>query len=217
MLVFADGRIKGTVGGGEMEHRVRLEAAEALRDRTPRLVTYSLVDPAAGDPGVCGGETEIYLEPFMPKPTLYVVGAGHVGRAVSDLAQWLGFRTVVWDDRSEVIDDAEHADTTLTGPITAALEAEPVTSDTSVVVVTRNVKLDLEILPPLLQTSARYIGLMGSTRRWDTTRQALVDQGIAPNELDRISAPIGVEIQAETPEEIAVSILAQVIGNRRGG
>ncbi len=217
MLVFADGRIQGTVGGGEMEHRVRLEAAEALRDGTPRLVTYSLVDPTAGDPGVCGGETEIYLEPFMPKPTLYVVGAGHVGRAVSDLAQWLGFRTVVWDDRSEVIDDAEHADTTLTGPITAALEVEPITPDTSVVVVTRNVKLDLEILPPLLQTSARYIGLMGSTRRWDTTRQALINQGIAPTELDRIRAPIGVEIQAETPEEIAVSILAEVVANRRGG
>jgi xanthine dehydrogenase accessory factor len=200
-----------------MKHRVRLEAAEAVRDGTPRLVAYFLGDPTAGDPRVCAGETEIYLEPFMPKPTLYVVGAGHVGRAVSDLAQWLGFRTVVWDDRSEVIDDAEHADTTLTGPITAALEAEPITPDTSVVVVTRNVKLDLEILPPLLQTSARYIGLMGSTRRWDTTRQALVDQGIAPTELDRIRAPIGVEIQAETPEEIAVSILAQVVANRRGG
>ena len=153
----------------------------------------------------------------MPKPMLFVVGAGHVGRAVSDLAQWLGFRTVVWDDRSEVIDDAEHADTTLSGPITAALKAEPVTAETSIVVVTRNVKLDLEILPPLLKTSARYIGLMGSTRRWETTRQGLADQGIGPTELDRISAPIGVEIQAETPEEVAVSILAQVIGNRRGG
>ncbi len=200
-----------------MEHRVRLEAAAALRDGTPRLVSYSLVDPTAGDPGVCGGETEIYLEPFMPKPILFVVGAGHVGRAVSDLAQWLGFRTVVWDDRSEVIDDAEHADTTLTGPITAALEAEPVTPETSVVVVTRNVKLDLEILPPLLKTSARYIGLMGSTRRWETTRRGLADQGIVSTELDRIRAPIGIEIQAETPEEIAVSILAQVIADRRGG
>lgn len=200
-----------------MEHRVRLEAAEALRDGAPRLVSYSLLDPTAGDPGVCGGETEIYLEPFMPKPILYVVGAGHVGRAVSDLAQWLGFRTVVWDDRSEVIDDAEHADATLTGPITAAIEVEPVTADTSVVVVTRNVKLDLEILPPLLKTPARYIGLMGSTRRWDATRQGLADQGIEPTELDRIHAPIGVEIQAETPEEIAVSIMAQVIADRRGG
>ena len=86
----------------------------------------------------------------------------------------------------------------------------------SIVMVTRNVGLDLEILPHLLATSAGYIGLMGSNRRWDTTRSRLADAGIADAELDRIHAPIGIEIRAETPEEIAVSILAEVIGGRRG-
>jgi xanthine dehydrogenase accessory factor len=217
MLVYADGRTSGTVGGGEMEHRVKLEAAEALLDGRPRLITYSLLDPAGGDPGVCGGEADIYLEPHMPRPTLYVIGAGHVGRAVSDLATWLGFRTVVWDDRSEVLEavvEAEHADVALSGSITEALEQQPITADTSIVVVTRNVALDLEILPQLIATPAHYIGLMGSTRRWETTRSGLVELGIDAVDLDRIQTPVGVEIHAETPEEIAVSILAAVIEHR---
>lgn len=215
MLVFADGRTIGTVGGGEMEHRVCLEAAAALVERRPRIVAYSLVSPADGDPGVCGGESEIYLEPYMPAPTLYVIGAGHVGKAVSDLAQWLGFRTVVWDDRSEVLDGIEHADTPLTGPIDIALASNPVTADASIVVVTRNVALDLDLLPHLLATPARYIGLMGSNRRWETTRSGLAAAGVAADALDRVQAPIGVEINAETPEEIAVSILAEVIADQR--
>jgi xanthine dehydrogenase accessory factor len=217
MLVYADGRTAGTVGGGEMEHRVKLEAAQALLDGKPRLITYSLLDPAGGDPGVCGGEADIYLEPYMPRPTLYVIGAGHVGRAVSDLATWLGFRTVVWDDRSEVLEavvEAEHADVALSGSIAEAIEEQPITADTSIVVVTRNVALDLEILPQLIATPARYIGLMGSTRRWETTRAGLVELGIGAADLDRIQTPVGLEIHAETPEEIAVSILAAVIEHR---
>lgn len=218
MLVFGDGRIVGTVGGGEMEHRAKLEAAEALVDGRPRLVRYGLVDPAEGDPGVCGGEAEIYLEPYMPKQNLFVIGAGHVGRAVSELAAWLGYTTVVWDDRSEVIEDldSDKVDATVAGAITDLLAAHPVGANDSIVMVTRNVALDLDILPHLLATPAAYIGLMGSNRRWETTRRGLVELGIDEERLQRVNAPIGVEINAETPEEIAVSILAQVIDRHRG-
>ncbi len=228
MLVHTDGRFVGTIGGGEMEARVLAEAAEALTDGTPRLLTFELLDPASGDPGVCGGTAEIYLEPHMPDPLLFIVGAGHVGRAVSDLARWLGFRVVVWDDRPEAIVELERAAEaapspqaagepirTVTGPITDALSAHPVDQDTSVVMVTRNVRLDVDLLPPLLASGAGYIGLMGSRRRWTTTRSQLVDAGTSESDLDRIVSPIGIEINAETPEEIAVSILAQVVGHRR--
>ncbi len=215
MLVFADGRTEGTIGGGEMEHRVTIEAVEVLADGRPRVITYTLVDPATGDAGVCGGEAEIYLEPYMPTPKLLIVGAGHVGRAVSDLAQWLDFRTMVWDDRTAILDDADHVDIALSGSMADALAEHPLTANDSVVMVTRNVKLDLEILPLLLATPTRYIGLMGSQRRWDTTRGGLIEQGIPESDLGRVHAPIGVEINAETPEEIAVSILAEVIGDRR--
>ena len=215
MLVYGDGTTSGTIGGGEMEHRVTEEALAALADGRPRLATYSLVEPDDGDPGVCGGEVQIYVEPHMPAPTIFIVGAGHIGRAVSDLAHWLGLRSVVWDDRPEVLEGITHAAATFDGSITDAIEGEPVTADTAIVIVTRNVDLDLEIVPHLLATTAGYIGLMGSRRRWDTTRNQLLELGLSQSDLDRIKSPIGVQIDAETPEEIAVSILAEVIAARR--
>ena len=102
MLVHADGTISGTVGGGEMEARAVAEALDALITGRPRRVSYSLLDPATGDPGVCGGDVEMYLEPYMPETTIFVVGIGHVGRAVVELAAWLGYRVVAWDDRPEL-------------------------------------------------------------------------------------------------------------------
>jgi len=219
MLVFGDGHTVDTIGGGELEHRVKTAAADALTDGVPRFLSYSLVDPGAGDPGLCGGEADIFLEPYMPTATLYVIGAGHVGKAVGELGRWLGFRTVVWDDRADLIDQVEQndaVDIAVSGPIGDALAGQPVTANDSIVMVTRNVALDVEILPHLLATKAGYIGLMGSNRRWDTTRSQLLDAGVAESDLDRIHTPIGIEIRAETPEEIAVSILAEVIGGRRG-
>jgi xanthine dehydrogenase accessory factor len=214
MLVFADGATAGTVGGGEMESRVIAEAQAALRSGRTKLLDYKLLAPDRGDPGVCGGEVQIYLEPHMPPHTVFVVGAGHVGRAVVDLARWLGYTKVVTDDRAGRLtaEEMPNADECITGSVEDALRAHPVTADTSVIVVSRNVAIDVAAIPLLLETPARYIGVMGSERRWATTRQQLIDAGVAESALDRIHAPIGVEIGAETLEEIAVSILSEVIG-----
>lgn len=217
MLVYPDGRISGTVGGGEMEARVVQEAIKAFETGIGKVLDYELVDPGRGDPGVCGGEVRIYLEVFMPTPTVYVIGCGHVGRAVVDLAHWLGFRVVAYDDRPEMLEGLTGADATVSGTITDALENTPVTRDTHVVVVTRNVELDTELMPPLLSTPARTIGLIGSSRRWNVTRDRLRDKDIPDDQLDRVISPIGVELHAETPEEIAVSILAEIIRERRSG
>ena len=221
MLVFADGHTEGTIGGGEMEHRVTVEAEAALADGKPRLIEYQLVDPTEGDPGVCGGEAEIYLEPFMPQPTLLIIGAGHVGQAVLNLASLLDFRTVIWDDRAELVDDLDPTGASTTHlassePLAKLLDTLDLTQESAVVMVTRNVTLDVDILPKLLATPARYIGVMGSARRWQTTRKLLVEAGTASADLDRVRSPIGVEIAAETPAEIAVSIMAEVIAERRG-
>jgi xanthine dehydrogenase accessory factor len=219
MLVFADGRTLGTVGGGAMEHRVTLEAAEALAAGEPRLVSYELLDPSTGDPGVCGGNVDIYMEPYMATPKLFIVGGGHVGKAVSELAHWLGFHTVLWDDRDELIvelDASDAIDTTLTGDAGAAIAEASLTENDSVVLVSRNVALDVAVVPLILATPAGYVGLMGSLRRWHTTRAELEKLGTTETDLARLHTPIGVEIKAETPEEIAVSILAEVIGHRRG-
>ena len=213
MLVYGDGRIVGTVGGGEMESRVIAEARTALRTGRTNLLDYSLLAPDRGDPGVCGGEVQIYLEPHMPAHTVLVVGAGHVGRAVVDLAQWLGYTTVVTDDRAERLteDEMPNADVRIAGTIEQALATHPITPETSVIVVSRNVDIDVAAIPALLDTPARYIGVMGSDRRWMTTRSMLIDRGLDETELARIHAPIGIEIGAETLEEIAVSILSEVI------
>jgi len=220
MLVFTDGRTIGTVGGGAMEHRVTLEAADVLAAGKPRLVSYELVDPSSGDPGVCGGSVDIYMEPYMPTPTIFIVGGGHVGKAVGELAQWLGFRSLIWDDREDLVSELaqnEALGTPLTGEAGAALVEASLTANDAIVLVSRNVALDVEIIPLALATSAGYVGLMGSIRRWQTTRSKLEELGLADLDLSRIHTPIGLEINAETPEEIAVSVLAEVTSHRRGG
>ena len=153
----------------------------------------------------------------MPLSTLFVMGAGHVGRAVAELGDWLGYRVVVWDDRRELIEEVPGATTTLSGSIDDAISDVPVDEHTRVIMVTRNVALDTELLPPILATAAPYVGVMGSGRRWSTTRKLLTEAGVTEDSLARVQTPIGLEIAAETPLEIAVSILAQVIGHERGG
>lgn len=217
MLVYGDGELFGTVGGGAMESRVIDAAKRCLGNGATDLLEYSLLEPDRGDPGVCGGDVTIYLEPYMPPHTVFVVGAGHVGRAVVDLAHWLGYHTVVTDDRSQrlTVEEMPHADVRLPGTIPDALAAHTITADTSVIVVSRDVEQDVVSLPHLVETPARYVGVMGSERRWLTTRRRLIEKGLDEDALARIHTPVGIEIGAETVEEIAVSILAEVIGALR--
>lgn len=216
MLITGDGQRIGTVGGGEMEARVVAEAEAALGDSRSRLLEYQLVDPDEGDPGVCGGEVTIHLEPHMPPATVLVIGCGHVGRAVADLARWLGYRVVVTDDRAEVAKDILDADLVVVGSITKVLEQVTLTTRDHAVVVTRNSDLDVANLPHLLATPVSTIGVMGSARRWMSTRTALEQSGVTGPDLDRVTSPIGIALGAETPEEIAVSIMAQILESDRG-
>ena len=219
MLVYEDGRFTGTIGGGEVEARVIEEAHLAIVDGRARTLPYSFVDPAQGDPGVCGGEIEVYLEPYLPPATLFVIGCGHVGQALADLGHWLGFRVVVTDDREELAapEHVPHADIYLPGSIEAALAAQTITGNTFITVVTRNVSLDRQILPLLARTAAPYIGVMGSRRRWAETNKLLLADGLSEADLARFHSPLGLELNAETPKEIAVSILAEIIMLHRGG
>lgn len=219
MLIYADGRTSGTIGGGEMEGRVLEEATVALDDGLPRVLPYSLVDPGRGDPGVCGGEVEIYLEPYRSADTVLVIGCGHVGRSVAHLASWLGFRVAVSDDRVEMASPevTPGADLYLPGPIDEVLKSFDITTTTYIVTVTRNVLVDRQILPLLLDSPSPYIGVIGSQRRWEETKKLLREDGLTDEQLERCHSPIGLELHAETPEEIAVSIMAEVILKHRGG
>jgi xanthine dehydrogenase accessory factor len=219
MLVYEDGRSSGTVGGGEMEARVLAAAPAVLDEGKPRVLAYSLVDPERGDPGVCGGEMEVYMEPYLPPATVFIIGAGHVGQAVAELAHWLGYRVVVNDDREELVSPEllPDADRLLAGSIEDALAHQGITRNTFVLLLTRNVMIDRQILPRLLQTPAPYIGVIGSRRRWEHTRKLLLEDGLSSEVLDRFHSPVGLELNAETPAEIAVSIMAEIIMLRRGG
>lgn len=219
MLVYADGTFTGTIGGGEMEGRVIKEALGALQDGRPRLLQYSMTDPARGDPGVCGGQLEIYVEPLIPKPAIVVIGSGHVGKAVVHLAHWLGFYVVVNDDRPEFCtpEAVPGADEYHPLPMAELPQKMKITPWTYLILTTRGVDIDVKGLPVLLDTPAAYIGVIGSRRRWTTTCKKLLEYGIPAEKLDRVRSPIGLELNAETPEEIAVSIMAEIIMLRQGG
>lgn len=219
MLVYPDGSIVGTVGGGELESRVIDEAHLALKDGQPRILSYSMVSPQRGDPGVCGGQLEVFVEPILPAPLLVVLGGGHVGKEVAYLAQWLGFRVAVSDDRPEfcnpeVIPDADAYFPVSMAELPRQLEITPWTY---LVLTTRGSNIDVAGLPALLESPAAYIGIIGSRRRWETTRKALIANGVDQDLLERIHSPIGLELNVETPKEIAVSILAEILMLRHGG
>jgi xanthine dehydrogenase accessory factor len=219
MVVYPDGSIVGTVGGGEMENRVIAEAKEAIVDGKSRLLEYNMTDPARGDPGVCGGQVEVFVDPIRPKPTLVVVGSGHVGKAVAHLAHWLGFYVVVNDDRPDFCtpEAVPEADKYLPVLMADLPDQMKVTPWTYFVLTTRGVNIDVPGLPALFETPAAYIGVIGSKRRWATTRKQLIASGISEEKLDSVHSPMGLELNAETPEEIAVSIMAEIIMLRNGG
>lgn len=219
MLVYPDGAILGTVGGGELENRVIAEARQSILDGKARLLEYNMVDPLRGDPGVCGGQVEVFVEPLLPRPTLVVIGSGHVGKAVAHLAHWLGFRVVLSDDRPDfcTAEAVPEADVYLPGPISELPERLEITPWTYLALTTRGVDIDVQGLPALLETPAAYIGVIGSKRRWAAARQQMLEMGVPAEQLERVRSPIGLELQAETPQEIAVSILAEIIMLRQGG
>jgi xanthine dehydrogenase accessory factor len=217
MLVYPDGTIVGSVGGGEMELRVIAAAKDALRDGQPRYLDMTLSNEQRGDPMICGGEMEIFVEPLLTAPTLVIVGAGHIGAAVAQLGKFLGFRIVVLDDRLEFVtpENFPHADERIAGDIVAKIRDIEITPQTYVVLVTRAHTLDAALLGAIVEKDAAYIGMLGSQRRVLTVMDTLKHQGVSKAALARVHAPIGIEIHAETPEEIAVSILAEIIQIKR--
>jgi xanthine dehydrogenase accessory factor len=219
MLVYPDGRIQGTIGGGEVESRVIHEALTALVDGKSRRLSYNMVDPQKGDPGVCGGQVEVFVEPVLPRPEFVIIGAGHVGKKLAHLAHWLGFRVAISDDRPEFCTKEANpdADRFYVGPIAELPKHLKITPQTYLVLTTRGMVVDVAGLPVLLDYEAAYLGIIGSRRRWSMTRKALMDAGIPEAKLARIHSPVGLELNAETPEEIAVSIMAEIIMLRNGG
>lgn len=218
MLILADGTTVGTVGGGGVEAQVIEEAKAAIAEGRFREVVYRLRDPARGDPGVCGGDMRILIEVLPPRPTLLILGAGHVGQAVAELGAFLGYRIVVMDERPGLATPERFpwAEQCITGDLAEAVARFPMDGPTYVVMVTPHYTGDAAVLAALSRRSPAYVGLIGSRRRTALTFQRAQEMGVPHEWLERVQTPIGLDIGAETPREIAVSILAEVIAVQRG-
>ncbi|MGC2254849.1 MAG: XdhC/CoxI family protein, partial [Candidatus Acidiferrales bacterium] len=217
MLVRDDGSIAGTVGGGCVEAEVWAAAKEVIREEMPRKMTFSLNNEAAYDAGlICGGTLEIFVEPILPQPRLYLFGGGHVSTALGRVASLAGFSINVIDDRSSFA-NAERfpmAEEIVTSYEEAFEKLKP-NASSYLVIVTRGHKDDMRVLEWAVGTEARYIGMIGSKRKVISVYRALEKQGIAIEKFARVHAPVGLEIGALTPEEIAVSVTAELIAIRR--
>lgn len=218
MIVFSDGKTKGTVGGGETEYQVIQQAMSLLKTGGTEKLKYKLVNPEEGDPGICGGEIEVYLEAIGISDKLVVIGAGHVGIALVKLAKWLGFYVTLIDDREELSgpeDFGTIADRYIVIDLADLNKELPEDlSRTSFVLATRGYQIDLIILSQLLRQTPRYIGVIGSKRRWITAKKELKILGFDEKLIDAIYSPIGLDLKAETPEEIAVSIMAEILAQK---
>ncbi len=217
MLVRDDGSIAGTIGGGCVEAEVWQAAREVISGEKPRTLTFDLNQNPKYDTGlVCGGTLEIFIEPVLPSPLLYIFGAGHVAIELFKAARNAGFDCIVTDDR-EAYANAERFPNALkiiAKDFDEAL-AELTPSDSSyMVIVTRGHRDDMRVLRWAVQTQARYIGMVGSKRKAITVFRELTREGLNPALFDRVQSPVGLDIGAVTPEEIAVSIVAELIAMR---
>ena len=216
MLVRDDGSILGTLGGGCLEAEVIQTSLIAMTEGLPQTVPFELTERKGGL--VCGGKVLVYIEPIVPEPHLVILGAGHVGKALSAVAKFSGFRVTVVDDRSEHANPEQvpHADDIIVSDFEGVFTRKAITDNTSfVVVATRGHNHDLEALKAALRTEARYIGLLGSKRKKALIGKALKDEGFSSHDINRVLTPVGLPICSVTPEEIAISIMAQIIQYRR--
>lgn len=214
MLVRPDGSISGTIGGGRVEHEAIARAQEVLESRKASVVTYRL----KAELGMCcGGQMEFFIEPLEPKERLVLFGAGHVGCALGRVASPCGFELLVIDARPEwnSVERFPFARTRTLEPYADAIAELTLSARDYVVIATHNHDADREILREALKTEAGYIGMIGSSRKVDKVLKQLRLEGLSDDRLARAHAPIGLDILAETPEEIAVSILGELIRHRR--
>jgi xanthine dehydrogenase accessory factor len=218
MLVREDGSIIGTIGGGCVEAEVWAAAKDVLKAEAPRKMTFNLNNEASYDNGlICGGTLEVFVEPILPQPILYIFGGGHVSIAVANAANTAGFAIGVIDDREQFANAQRFpmAGEIYTSYEDAFAKLQPNPS-TYLLIVTRGHRDDMRVLAWAVKTDARYLGMIGSKRKVLSVYQALEREGFAPELFDRVNAPVGLEIGALTPEEIAISITAELIAVRRG-
>jgi xanthine dehydrogenase accessory factor len=221
MLVYSDGKSLGTVGGGSLEVKVREEALRCLQDRTSRLLELTLDEQTAGGvSALCGGMVKIFVEPILGASTVYIFGGGHIAMPLAEFSKSLEFAVVVIDDREEFASRKRFpmADDMKVGDFVEVAKSIDFHADDSVVIVTHAHEHDEVVLKECLskKTLPGYIGMIGSKTKIAATFSHLKQQGLSEQLLARVSAPIGLDIGARTPAEIALSIMAEIIAHKYG-
>jgi xanthine dehydrogenase accessory factor len=218
LLVREDGSMTGTVGGGCVEAEVWNAAREVIQTEKPRHLTFNLGQEAAYDTGlICGGQLNIFVEPIIPQPRAFIFGAGHVSKSLSKVATLAGFATVVIDDRDTYANRERfpEADEVLAGEYESLFPNLTINESSYLIIVTRGHRDDMRVLRWAVTTPARYLAMIGSRRKVISVIRELEKENIPSEAFERIFAPMGLEIGAITPEEIAVSVVAEMIAVRR--
>ena len=217
MMVMEDGSIKGTIGGGSVEREVIQAAIEVIRKGKPQRYKYELKKADEGVGMICGGDVEVFIEPVLQSPSLFIFGAGHIAHALSQMASITGYKITVIDDRPGFATPERfpEAEKTITAEFRTAFNELNINKWSFVVIVTYGHQADEAVLEEVLKTPARYIGMIGSKSKNQAVYANLRSRGVTDDQLSRVYAPIGTRINAHTPEEIAVSILGQIIQVRR--
>jgi len=218
MLVRDDGSIVGTIGGGCVEADIWQAAREVMESEKPRTLTFNLNQDPKYDTGlVCGGTLDIFVEPVLPPALLYIFGAGHISVNLYKVARSAGFDVTVVDDRAAYANRERFPDAKeiIAEDFDRAMARLAPGETAYLVIVTRGHRDDMRVLRWAVQTPARYIGMIGSKRKTITIFKELTKEGLAPELFERVHAPVGLDIGAITPEEIAVAITAELIAARR--
>jgi len=217
MLVRPEGSIIGTIGGGSLEAQIIREAVKVIRQGKPKHIHRSLTAKESEEGMICGGDLEVFIEPILTPPALYIFGGGHIALALAKMGKLVGFNITVIDDRAEFAhaERFPEADVILAEDFTKSFPKIKIDKSSYIVIVTHGHRHDEVVLEWAVGTPARYIGMIGSKTKNEAIFTHLRARGIPQKQLDRTHAPIGLEIEAQTPEEIAVSILAELIKVRR--
>lgn len=225
MIVDADGSlIEGTIGGGAVEEKAKEDGAECIKRGISKTIHYEL-NSSNNENALhmaCGGSIDVFLKVFKSQDELVIVGAGHIGDKLSKIAHIVGYHITIIDERVECANKEKfpEADTLKVGSIEEILENYPVSDKTNIVIITHGHKYDQIALEKVIDSSARYIGMIGSKTKIALVFESMTEKGIKENLLSKVYAPIGLDIGGETPEEIAVAIIAQMQAvkyNKSGG
>ena len=219
MAFFKDESIMGTIGGGLVEHLVINKCRDCIKSGEDFNFEYSLNEETLEATMKCGGYIKGYIKVFKPKPKLLIIGGGHIGHALYKIANSLNFYTIVVDDRSEFANEERFkgVDEVYSGDIKKILNGINLSDNTYVVIATRGYEKDIEALREIINSDVAYIGMIGSRKKWKSLKDELIGEGISRNLLDKVYAPIGLNISSSSVEEIAFGIMAEILLVKNNG